>query len=545
MDYARSITADPPYGEAVPKAALQAQGFGTLTEIDVQATAQDSSGHGGGGFSPRPRLARPGVGYVTASDNREGRVGLSARPARPGLGQARLHGRAGRSGRLRLTRSAPVRWRTERDLVSQRQAQVRMRAWPGCVTARRCCSSPFPRCCCWRAAWRGCWRPGRLRACCGSPAPCWALCFRCLWTVGAIRRRQPSVDVIAVLALAGALAVGEPFAGAVITVMLASGQLLEARASARARRELSLLAGRAPRTALRRVGGGVAEVAVDDVVPGDRLLVGAGGIVPVDGRLLSPAVLDESALTGESRPAERIAGEDVRSGVVNAGQPIDLVATAAAAESTYAGVVRLVEQAQASSAPFVRAADRFAVLFVPVTLVLAAAAWALSADPVRAVAVLVVATPCPLLLAAPIAIMSGLSRAARIGVVVKGGGALERLAAGQVMLFDKTGTLTQGRPGLAGVVTAGGRWTRTSCCGSPPRWTRSRRTSWRAPSSPPPPVAGLPWRCRTTSGRCTATAWRGPSAVTGCGSARPPGSSAASRRGGCARCAGALTWTAR
>ena len=283
------------------------------------------------------------------------------------------------------------------------------------------------------------------------------LVFSVSWVAGAIRRHQPSVDVIAVLALAGALAVGEPFAGAVITVMLASGQLLEARASARARRELSLLAERAPRTARRRVGGGVVEVAVDNVVRGDRLLVGAGGIVPVDGRLLSPAVLDESALTGESLLAERIAGEDVRSGVVNAGQPIELVATAAAAESTYAGVVRLVEQAQASSAPFVRTADRFAVLFVPLTLALAAAAWALSADPVRAVAVLVVATPCPLLLAAPIAIMSGLSRAARTGVVVKGGGALERLAAGRVMLFDKTGTLTQGRPGLAGVVTAAGR----------------------------------------------------------------------------------------
>ena len=283
------------------------------------------------------------------------------------------------------------------------------------------------------------------------------LVFSVSWVVAAIRRHQPSVDVIAVLALAGALAVREPFAGAVITVMLASGQLLDARASARARRELSLLAERAPRTARRRVEGGVVEVAVDEVVPGDRLLVGAGGIVPVDGRLLSPAVLDESALTGESRPAERLAGEDVRSGVVNAGQPIELVATAAAAESTYAGVVRLVEQAQASSAPFVRAADRFAVLFVPLTLVLAAAAWALSRDPVRAVAVLVVATPCPLLLAAPIAIVSGLSRAARIGVVVKGGGALERLAAGRVMLFDKTGTLTRGRPGLADVVTAAGR----------------------------------------------------------------------------------------
>ena len=271
----------------------------------------------------------------------------------------------------------------------------------------------------------------------------------------AIRRRQPSVDVIAVLALAGALAVDEPFAGAMITVMLASGQLLEARAARRARRELSLLVQRAPRTARRRVADGVVEVAVDDVVVGDRVLVGAGEIVPADGRLLCSAVLDESALTGEPLPVERGAGDDVRSGVVNAGQPIDLVVTAPASASTYAGVVRLVEQAQAASAPFVRAADRVAIFFVPVTLVLAALAWALSADPVRAVAVLVVATPCPLLLAAPIAIMSGLSRTAHIGVVVKGGGALERLAGGRVMLFDKTGTLTQGRPALADVVIAG------------------------------------------------------------------------------------------
>ena len=280
------------------------------------------------------------------------------------------------------------------------------------------------------------------------------LVFSTVTTIGAVMRREPSVDIIAVLALAGALAVNEAFAGAMITVMLASGQLLEARAAARARRELSLLVERAPRTARRRVEGTVVEVPVDDVDPGDQLLVGTGQIVPVDGRLLSTATLDESALTGEPLPVERLAGDDVRSGVVNSGPPIDFVATAAAAQSTYAGVVRLVKQAQASSAPFVRAADRFAILFVPFTLLLAGAAWALSGDPVRAVAVLVVATPCPLLLAAPIAIMSGLSRAASIGVVIKGGGALERLAAGQVMLFDKTGTLTQGHPVLTSVVTA-------------------------------------------------------------------------------------------
>ncbi len=280
------------------------------------------------------------------------------------------------------------------------------------------------------------------------------LAFSVAWTVAGIRERRLGVDVIALLALAGALWVDEPFAGAVITVMLATGQLLEDRAAARARRELSLLVERAPRTARRLAAGEMTEVPVDDVVVGDGILVATGEVVPVDGRLVADATLDESALTGEPLPVDRPAGDEVRSGVVNAGPPLEIRATAVAAESTYAGVVRLVEQAQASSAPFVRTADRFAIVFVPLTLLLAGAAWAASGDSVRAVAVLVVATPCPLLLAAPIAIMSGLSRAARIGVVVKGGGALERLAAGRVMLFDKTGTLTQGRPALSDVVTA-------------------------------------------------------------------------------------------
>jgi heavy metal translocating P-type ATPase len=273
-------------------------------------------------------------------------------------------------------------------------------------------------------------------------------------TAQAIRGRQPSVDVIAVLALAGALVVGEFFAGAMISVMLASGQLLEARAEARARRELRLLLERSPRTARRLHADGVVDVPVDDVARGDRLLVRTGDVVPVDGRLLTPATLDESTLTGEPLPIERPPGDEVRSGVVNAGEPFELLATATAADSTYTGLVKLVEQAQASSAPFVRVADRLAVVFVPVTLALAGVAWAVSADPVRAVAVLVVATPCPLLLAAPIAFISGLSRAARIGVVIKGGSALERLAGSRVVLFDKTGTLTRGRPQVTDVATA-------------------------------------------------------------------------------------------
>jgi cation transport ATPase len=281
-----------------------------------------------------------------------------------------------------------------------------------------------------------------------------ALAYSLVRVAGALRRHELTVDVIALLALAGALAVGELFAGAVIAVMLGTGQLLEARADARARRDLSLLVERVPRTARRRVRDSIVEVPVDEVAVGDRIVAASGEVVPVDGRLLTRAVLDEAALTGESLPRERVVGEDVRSGTVNAGEPMELLATTTAADSTYAGVVRLVEQAQASSAPFVRFADRLAMYFVPLTLLLAGGAWLASGDAVRAVAVLVVATPCPLLLAAPIAIMSGLSGAARVGVIVKGGSALERLTAGRVMLFDKTGTLTVGRPQVTGVAVA-------------------------------------------------------------------------------------------
>ncbi len=268
----------------------------------------------------------------------------------------------------------------------------------------------------------------------------------------ALARRQTTVDVIALLALAGALWVREPFAGAIITAMLASGQWLEARAAARARRELSLLVERAPRVARRLDSTGVQTIPVEEVVIGDHLVVASGEIVPVDGRLLEAGAFDESALTGEPLPVERPSGDDVRSGVVNAGSPVTIVATADSQGSTYSALVALVEQAQASSAPFVRVADRFALAFVPLTLALAGGAWALTGDPVGAVAVLVVATPCPLLLAAPIAIMSGISRAARSGVIVKGGQALEQLGTGRVMLFDKTGTLTEGRPLVSSVL---------------------------------------------------------------------------------------------
>jgi heavy metal translocating P-type ATPase len=264
------------------------------------------------------------------------------------------------------------------------------------------------------------------------------------------------VDVVAILAIGGALLLGEYLAASVISVMLATGEALETFAEGRAHRELSALLGRAPRTADRYLDGSLETVPLDAIEPGDRLLVKPGEVVPVDGHVVgASAILDESALTGESRLVTREEGETVSSGVVNAGSPFDIRAIATAAESTYAGIVRLVEEAQSSKAPFVRLADRYATLFIPLTLAIAGVAWVASGDPVRALAVLVVATPCPLLLAAPIAIVAGISRAARRGVIVKGGGPLETLGRARILMFDKTGTLTAGRPHLAAVETGG------------------------------------------------------------------------------------------
>jgi len=263
------------------------------------------------------------------------------------------------------------------------------------------------------------------------------------------------VDIIALLALVGAVAVGEYLAGAVISVMLASGRALEGWAAGQARRELRSLLERAPKTAHRHEGGGLTVVDLDQVIPGDLLLVASGEVVPVDGSLVSATtVLDESALTGESLPVERFVGDRIRSGVVNAGAPIDLRATTGAADSTYAGIIRLVADAERSQAPVVRLADRYALGFLGVTLATAALAWAVGGAE-RAVAVLVVATPCPLILAAPVAMVAGLSRAAKRGVIVKGGAVLERLATCTTLLIDKTGTMTVGHPALAEVVCAG------------------------------------------------------------------------------------------
>jgi heavy metal translocating P-type ATPase len=265
------------------------------------------------------------------------------------------------------------------------------------------------------------------------------------------------VDTIALVAMVGSLALGQELAGAVIGLMFSGGASLEAIASQRARRELTALIQRAPKVAQVRLGERLEEMPVEDVQVGDVVVVRTGEVVPVDGTVLSAeAVLDTSTLSGESLPETLKRGMPVLSGCANAGSPFDVRADRPATQSAYAALVRLVQQAQTQRAPMVRMADRYAGFFLPVTLVAAGLAWALSGDPVRALAVVVVATPCPLILAAPIALVSGLSRAARFGVIVKGAGAIETLGEARTVLFDKTGTLTVGTPELREIVTRRG-----------------------------------------------------------------------------------------
>ena len=286
-----------------------------------------------------------------------------------------------------------------------------------------------------------------------------------LWTAGALpvalalivsitqalRRREAGADVLALLAIGFALALGESLTAAVIALMLASGRALERYAQERARRDMTALLARAPRYANRFETGEWRRVTLDAVRPGDRLLVRSGELVPVDGTLSDHAQLDESALTGESRLQLRAPGEAVRSGAVNAGAAFEMVAAATARDSTFAGIVRMVQSAQRERSPSARLADRYALLFIPAALLIAGASWLITGDIERALAVLVVATPCPLILAVPVAIVSGMSRCAKRGVLVKGGGALERLAQANILFFDKTGTLTGGHARLVAI----------------------------------------------------------------------------------------------
>lgn len=264
---------------------------------------------------------------------------------------------------------------------------------------------------------------------------------------------QFGLDLLAIMAMVSTVAVGEYWAGLVIVLMLAGGQALEEYANRRARAELSALLARVPTIAHHITPHGViVDVPVAQIAVGDVLLVQPGEVVPVDGRLDSDgATTDESQLTGESMPVEHQRGDALLSGSVNGADAIRMLSTATAATSQYQQIVDLVREASESRPPLVRLADRYALPFTFVALTIATLAAVLVGDPTRFAEVLVVATPCPLLLAAPVAFVAGISRAARAGIVVKGGATLEQLSRVRSVAFDKTGTLTHGTPSVASV----------------------------------------------------------------------------------------------
>lgn len=278
-----------------------------------------------------------------------------------------------------------------------------------------------------------------------------------VWTLNVmirdVIRGHVGLDILALVAMIATLAVGEYIASLIIVLMLAGGEALEDFASRRAKRDLSALLDRSPRVAHVLLnaddptGAEIKDVPVDDVVVGDVLLVRPSEIVPVDGSLLTDTgSFDQSSLTGESMPVTREAGGKVLSGSINGNRAARIRAERSSVDSEYQQIVALVRAAEHSRSPVVRLADRFAIPFTAVALILAGTAWAISGDSTRFPEVLVLATPCPLLIAAPVAFLGGLSRAAKAGVIMKGGTVIEQIARVRSAAFDKTGTLTQGRP---------------------------------------------------------------------------------------------------
>ncbi len=264
------------------------------------------------------------------------------------------------------------------------------------------------------------------------------------------------VDVIAISAMIVSALLGQWIAGVIVLLMLASGEALEVYASHRARRHLTNLLSGVPVIAHRKKGNALIDIDVTAVIAGDLLFVKPGEIVPVDGIIVKgSSSLDEALLTGEPLSVDKGAHDRVLGGSVNQSGSFDMRATTVSAKSQYQRMVALVREAEQKKAPFVRLADEYSLLFTIVTFAIAGSAWLWTGNPLRALAVLVVATPCPLILATPIAILSGISRAARRGIIMRSGGALESLARSKAFVFDKTGTLTFGTPSIRRVMSFG------------------------------------------------------------------------------------------
>ena len=279
-----------------------------------------------------------------------------------------------------------------------------------------------------------------------------------LWkTILAARHGSFATDIVASFAIVGAVVLSQPLAGLVIVLMQTGGESLEQYAEGKASAAVRALEEAAPRIAQRITGERIEDVPVGAIVVGDLLLVRPGDLVPCDGEVIEGrSDLNVAALTGEAAPVDAVPGTRVMSGTLNGTGVLRLKASALASESQYAKIVELVRTAQTSKAPLQRVADRYAVWFTPATLVACGAAWLATHDSLRVLAILVVATPCPLILAAPVAFIGGINRAARAQIIVRNGAALERLAAVTIAVFDKTGTVTVGQPRMKQLRPASG-----------------------------------------------------------------------------------------
>lgn len=276
------------------------------------------------------------------------------------------------------------------------------------------------------------------------------------WLIDEIKDRQMGSDILAIFSILGTLIIGEYFAASVISFMLASGRALESWAEGQAESALKSLIDRMPKLANRITKDGQLEtILVEAIEVGDRLIVKSGEIVPVDGLAQGDCYLDQSALTGEPLPVNLFKNDPVISGTLNAGNSFEMVASGNIGQSTYSGIVTMVRNSRSESSPNIRLANKWALRFVPLTILLAVGAYIATGDATRAVTVLVVATPCPLILAVPIALVAGMSRATKSGAVIKGGAILEKLSRAEVVLVDKTGTVTHGGPVISEVLTSG------------------------------------------------------------------------------------------
>lgn len=261
-----------------------------------------------------------------------------------------------------------------------------------------------------------------------------------------LRSGKYGVDLLAIMAIVATLAVGEYWASLMVLVMLTGGDSLEDYATRKAGQELKSLLDNSPQNAHLVSADRLEDIAVEKIAVGDQLLVKPGELVPVDSKIIKGnSTFDESSLTGESRPLEKLVGSELMSGSVNGAAAVTIEALSTAADSQYQAIVQLVKESANQPANFVRMADRYAVPFTAIAIVIAVVAWLISGDPVRLAEVLVVASPCPLILAAPISLVAGMSRASKNGVIVKTGTTIEKLASAKTIAFDKTGTLTKGQ----------------------------------------------------------------------------------------------------